>query len=209
MNGSVKPRRPKATASGLRYAPARGRVAATPEVREPRVKWVTRGSVLRWVLVVALVAGIGGLTFVERAWGDEIWGGVTAAWPGGPYGLAATAGVLVPLTVAHLVMTLTRVKWPEDRARSLRWIGASVPGGALAALLLVVAFAAKRPERSSGLGCYEEGRACRLQWEYPYIWGVGWGSLLVATALLLGGLAVHRRRRAAAAHAGSPAQPLT
>ncbi|MFF5005871.1 hypothetical protein ACFY3G_24010 [Streptomyces phaeochromogenes] len=202
--GSAKPKRRKAATGGLQYEPVRGRVpVSSPDRREtrgPRVSW---DSVLRWALIVVLVAAIGALTFVERAWGD-----VAPAWPGGPYGLAATTGVLVPLAVAHLVVTLTRVKWPQDRAGSLGWIGASLPGAALTALLLVVAFAAKKPKRLSGFRCYEEGGACRLQDEYPYIWGVGWGAVLVTAAVLAGGRAVYRRRVAAAA-ADPSARPVT
>jgi len=200
--GSAKPKRRKAATGGLQYEPVRGRVPVsspdrreTRETRGPRVSW---DSVLRWALIVVLVAAIGALTFVERAWGDEIWGDVAPAWPGGPYGLAATTGVLVPLAVAHLVVTLTRVKWPQDKAGSLGWIGASLPGAALTALLLVVAFAAKKPKRFSGFGCYTEGGACRLQAEYPYIWGVGWGAVLATAAVLVGGRVVYRRRLAAA-----------
>ncbi|MCZ4508840.1 hypothetical protein O3Q52_11620 [Streptomyces sp. ActVer] len=209
MSGSAKPKRRKAAASSLRYEPVRGRVPVSPpdgrEVRGRKVSW---GSVLRWALIVALVTAIGALTFVERAWGHGIWGDVAPAWPGGPYGLAATTGVLVPLVVAHLVVTLTRVKWPQDKAGSLGWIGASLPGAALTALLLVVAFAAKKPRRLSGFGCYEEGGVCRLQDEYPYIWGVGWGAVLVTAAVLAGGRAVYRRRVAAAA-ADPSARPVT
>lgn len=211
--GSAKPKRRKAATGGLQYEPVRGRVPVsspdrreTRETRGPRVSW---DSVLRWALIVVLVAAIGALTFVERAWGDEIWGDVAPAWPGGPYGLAATTGVLVPLAVAHLVVTLTRVKWPQDKAGSLGWIGASLPGAALTALLLVVAFAAKKPKRLSGFSCYEEGGACRLQDEYPYIWGVGWGAVLVTAAVLAGGRVVYRRRVAAASDADSSARPVT
>ncbi|MEU5340972.1 hypothetical protein AB0H18_09070 [Streptomyces sp. NPDC020766] len=209
MSGSAKPKRRKAAASGLRYEPVRGRVPVSPpdgrEVRGRKVSW---GSVLRSAVIVVLVTAIGALTFVERAWGHAIWGDVAPAWPCGPYGLAATTGVLVPLAVAHLVVTLTRVKWPQDKAGSLGWIGASLPGAALTALLLVVAFAAKKPKRLSGFGCYEEGGACRLQDEYPYIWGVGWGAVVVTAAVLAGGRAVYRRRVAAAA-VGPSARPVT
>ncbi|GAB2982183.1 hypothetical protein GCM10023080_055480 [Streptomyces pseudoechinosporeus] len=163
--------------------------------REPKVTW---DAVLRWLVHITLFLEMAGLCFVTIFWvRNHVWGGPALAWPGGPYGLAATAGLLVPLTIAALVVTLTRVKWPEDKVGSLKWIAASLPGQAMAALLAVVLFTAMRPRRGRGLDCYSEGGACWLREEYPYVWAIIWGTALLSGAAVLGGRFLHRRRKAA------------
>jgi hypothetical protein len=116
----------------------------------------------------------------------------------------------VPLTIAALAVTLTRVKWPEDKVGSLKWIAASLPGQAMAALLIVVLLAALRPKpRNRELDCYSEGGgACWLREEYPYVWAIIWGTALLTGAAVLGARFVYRRRRAAIGD-NSPAQPTT
>ncbi|MGI5197336.1 hypothetical protein ACQEVY_27525 [Streptomyces sp. CA-288835] len=208
MSGSARPKWRRAAGAALRYEPVQGRVVSRGPGREPKVKW---DAVLRWVIAIALTLEIAGLSLVTHFWvRNHVWGGLAPAWPGGPYGLAATAGLLVPLTIAALFVTLTRVKWPQDKVGSLKWIAASLPGHVMAALLTVVLFTAMRPRRLRGRGpdCYSEGGACWLREEYPYIWAIIWGTALLAGAAVLGGRFVYRRRRAAIG-GNSPAQPTT
>lgn len=164
--------------------------------REPKVKW---DAVLRWLVIITVTLELMGLALVAIFWGrSHVWGGPALAWPGGPYGLAATTGLLVPLTIAALVVTLTRVKWPEDKVGSLKWIAASLPGHVMAALLTVVLAAALRPKRlNRGDDCDSKGGPCWLHEEYPYVWAIIWGTALLSGAAVLGGRFLRRRQRAA------------
>jgi len=207
VSGSARPKRRRAAGAGLRYEPVRGRVAVSRGPgREPKVKW---DAVLRWVVVITVTLEIFGLGLVTIFWvRNHVWGGLASAWPGGPYGLAATAGLLVPPTIAALVVTLKRVKWPEDKAGSLKWIAASLPAQAMTAALSVVLYTAMRPRRLRGRGpeCRSEGGACWLREEYPYLWAIIWGTALLAGAAVLGVRFLYRRRRAAAGTSNSPPQ---
>ncbi|TLS41995.1 hypothetical protein FE633_33520 [Streptomyces montanus] len=208
MSGSARPKRRRAAGTALRYERVRGRVTVSPSPeRQPRVKW---DAVLRWLVVVTVTAEICGLCLVAIFWGPEVvWGDIALAWPGGPYGVAATTGLLVVLAVAALVGTLTRVTWPENKVRSLKWIAASLPGHALAAVLAIVLFTAMRPKRRNrGMECYSEGGPCWLREEYPYVWAIIWATALSAGAAVLGVRFLYRRRRPAS-DANSPAQPST
>jgi hypothetical protein len=175
------------------------------------VKW---DAVLRWLVLLTVFAGIAGLGLVSVFWGREVWGGPALGWPGGPYGLAATTGLLVPFAIASLVVTLTRVKWREDKGnkgRSLKWIAASLPGQFLTSLLSVALFAAMRPRRGRDADCYSEGGPCWLREQYPYLWAVIWGAALLTGSLLVDGHFLYRRRRTVSAESDSdfPVQPAT
>ncbi len=156
-------------------------------------------GVLRWGLAFIVTGLVSGLALVAIFWGREVWGEPALAWPGGPYGMASTTGFLVPCAIVALVVTLTRVKWREDKASSLKWIAASLPGQVLASVIVVVLFSAMLPKkRNRDAECYSEGGACWLRDHYPYLWAVLWGSALVTGAVVVGARVVYRRRRTVA-----------
>lgn len=93
--GSGRPRRRKAAGASLRYERARGRTAASaaPDERERRF---SRRQMRRWAGGWAAVAAIIGPFVIAQVWGPDIWSGIAPGWPGGGYGFAVSAGVLLP-----------------------------------------------------------------------------------------------------------------
>ncbi|WP_399928158.1 hypothetical protein [Streptomyces kanamyceticus] len=128
------------------------------------------------VIVLSALAGF--------VWGRRLWAEVAPGWPGGGYGFAVTTGLLTPPAVAAVVVPLKRANWRKEKARSLGWAAAALPGVALSFVILLVTFSATRPKRRRrGPECYDPGQACWVQEQYPYIWLVGLAAAVLCTAL--------------------------
>jgi hypothetical protein len=143
------------------------------------------------------------------AWAGDLWHEVAPDWPGGGYGFAVTAGLLFPVSLPLFGMPLTRVKWRQDKVRSLPWIALSLPGAASAVLISAIAMQTWHPTRRSGSGgCSSSSEHCWISGRYPYVSLVGLAATLVGSVLLLAAYAAYdRRRRTSDAGAPSTTRP--
>ncbi|MET8944622.1 hypothetical protein ABZX30_13825 [Streptomyces sp. NPDC004542] len=127
------------------------------------------------------------VALADHAWGDEVWGDLAPAWPGGAYAFAATVGALVPLALAALMAPLSRMNWKRSKGCSVGWAVVGAPGFALGWVLTVVISGAFRPKhrRNWDSECHSRGHACWVHERYPWIWAVGVLATLVTAALLI------------------------
>ncbi|MGW3667102.1 hypothetical protein [Streptomyces sp. NPDC005141] len=194
MSGSAKPKRRRAAGAALRYEHVGQRPSAWRRTKE-KATWRDAGAGCL-IMLVALVA-IAGFAMTAHAWGPELWGRVAPASPGGGYGFAAGVGALLPLGLAAVIATLTRMKWRASPLRSLGWVIASLPGVATCALWAQVVFAAARPKhrRDWNGSCHSKGEACWVHQEYPWVWAVGLlSTALVAAALIAAAVKITNAR---------------
>ncbi|MEV7195315.1 hypothetical protein AB0N81_26445 [Streptomyces sp. NPDC093510] len=210
MGGSTRKTRRRAAGPALRYAHvpgarpspgskerAKGRVKGRAENRGEKGTWGERlFGVLMTLLVLAVVVLF---VLADMAWGETLWGELAPAWPGGGYGFAITVGLLVPPAVAAIVAPLMRADWKKEKARSLAWTAAALPGVALTCLLVLTSLSAARPKRRRrGPSCYSQGEPCWVHEQYPYLWLPGIAAAVLSLAA--GGWLFHvyvKRRRAA------------
>ncbi|MER5384213.1 hypothetical protein ABT040_28725 [Streptomyces sp. NPDC002688] len=184
MSGSAKPKRRRAAGAALRYEHVRQRPSAWQQAKE-KTSWKDAGSGCL-ILLVCLVA-VAGFAMTEHEWGPELWGRVAPASPGGGYGFAAAVGAVLPLGLAAVIATLSRMKWKASPLRSLGWVAASLPGVAVCVFWALVVAATTRPRyrRNWDSGCYGLGDPCWVHQEYPWVWAVGLlSTVLVAAALI-------------------------
>lgn len=166
MGGSARPKRRRAAGAALRYEHVRQRPSAWSQAREK----ASRGECLAGCLVLLVVtAALIGLALTVMTWGPRLWGRVAPSVPGGGYGFAAVVGTLLPIGIAVLGMTLSRMRWRTRALRSLGWLVASLPGAAACLVWTVVVLASFRPKhrRDWDGSCYERGEACWVHVEYP------------------------------------------
>lgn len=190
MSGSAKPKRRRATGAALRYEHVRQRPSAWQRTKE-KTSWRDAYWGCLILLAFLVVAAAFGMTADE--WGPELWGRTAPASPGGGYGFAAVIGAVLPLGLAAVIATLSRMKWKVSPLRSLGWVAASLPGLAACAFCALVVFAAKRPKhrRDWDSGCYGRGDPCWVHVEYPWVWAVGLlSTVLVAAALIAAALKI-------------------
>ncbi|MGW7409591.1 hypothetical protein ACWGI9_38865 [Streptomyces sp. NPDC054833] len=193
--GSARPGRAKAGPASLHYRRAQGRTTAAP-AREPRRRRFDRNKVMLSAGGCLLVVAIVGLAALTHFWGPRIWTELAPAWPGGGYGFAVTAGVLVPWTAAAAILPLVRIDWDQPGRRWMVWFARSVPGTVAAAAVLVVLMGANRPKPGHrGGSCYRVGGPCWVHQQYPHIGLVVLGAVAVSGALLILLLRVSVRRR--------------
>ncbi|MFF4401399.1 hypothetical protein [Streptomyces sp. NPDC001480] len=138
-------------------------------------------------ILLGFLALIVPMALADYAWGDEVWGELAPAWPGGAYAFAATVGALLPLALAALIAPLSRMNWKKSKVRSTAWAVGGLPGFALGWVLTVVIFSTFRPKRRRDWDgdCYSEGHACWVHVHYPWLWAVGLLASLVTAALLI------------------------
>ncbi|WP_327409198.1 hypothetical protein OG458_19160 [Streptomyces sp. NBC_01281] len=185
MGGSARPKRRRAAGAALRYEHVRQRPSAWSQARET----ASRGECLAGCLVLLVVtAALIGLALTVMTWGPRLWGRVAPSVPGGGYGFAAVVGTLLPIGIAVLGMTLSRMRWRTRALRSLGWLVASLPGAAACLVWTVVVLASFRPKhrRDWDGSCYERGEACWVHVEYPWVWAVGvLSTVLVSAAVII------------------------
>ncbi|MEV8036618.1 hypothetical protein [Streptomyces sp. NPDC086182] len=183
MSGSAKPKRQRAAGAALRYEHVRQRPSGEGEKKK-----APRGETfVSCLFLLAAMAAFVGFALLVMAWGSELWGHVAPASPGTGYGFAAGVGALLPLGVAAMIATLSRMNWKRSPLRSLGWAAASLPGVAAFFVWAVVFFATFRPKhrRDWDSRCYSQGGPCWLHEEYPWVWAVGFlSTVLVAAALI-------------------------
>ncbi|WP_405870297.1 hypothetical protein [Streptomyces sp. NBC_00005] len=150
----------------------------------------------RWAGGWAAVAAIIGPFVIAQVWGPDIWSGIAPGWPGGGYGFAVSAGVLLPWGAAAVILPLARITWGEPRRHWLVQVALALPGAAVSLPVLVVIAGAWRPKpRKRGLDCHDVGAPCWVHEQYPYVWAAGLGATLVGAALLVPLLVVRANRR--------------
>lgn len=182
--GSARPKRRSAAKGSLAYERVRGRTV-TPAAPEQRLRGPGRAGVLRWGGAVLGVAAIMGLFLVGQTWGPGFWSGLAPRWPGDGYGFAVTAGVLLPWAAAAALMPLRGVNWRTPERNWLLRGAISLSGTAAGVAILVVFTGAFRPKRRHrGPDCYSEGAPCWVHEQYPYVWAVILGGVLVGAAVL-------------------------
>ncbi|UOB11017.1 hypothetical protein MQE23_18930 [Streptomyces sp. HP-A2021] len=182
MGGSsAKPKRRKAAKAALRYKHRPGRPAAG------RLKKPDWGCAVGCAVIPGVFVLLTPLYFFDMYWGDDLWSGFAAAWPGGAYAFAATVGALVPLVFLAWAWPLTRMNWKKSKPRSLAWAAASLPGLAAGYLVAGVIVGTTRPKRRRDWDsdCYSEGGPCWVHVHYPWLWAVGLVATLAAAALLI------------------------
>ncbi|MFI1484574.1 hypothetical protein [Streptomyces sp. NPDC020747] len=143
-------------------------------------------------VVVAVVAGAGVL-FAAFAlgpftWAGELWREAAPAWPGEGYGFAATAGAVLPVTLAATVNALGRASkhWSHRRVPALLFIVAALPVGAVSLMVPAIAAHSMRPKRSHRGGyCSTAGEYCWISMQYPYVWLVGLAATVLSALLLM------------------------
>jgi hypothetical protein len=141
--------------------------------------------------VIALVVG-------PLAWAGDLWHEVAPDWPGGGYGFAVSAGLLLPVSLLLFAAPLTRVKWKTDKVRSLPWIALALPGAALAVIISAVALQTWHPKRSHRYGfCSSAGEYCWISGRYPYVSLVGLAATVVGAVLLTTAYGLYAKRRRA------------
>lgn len=192
VSGSAKPKRRRAAAPALGYGGSGGGRPALPGRNWKRTRAVGFACLVLLIalgIIVALVLG-------PLAWAGDLWHEVAPDWPGGGYGFAVTAGLLLPVSLPLFGIPLARVNWKRSRVRSLRWIALSLPGAALAVLVSAVAMQTWHPTRRSSGSC-SSTEYCWISGRYPYVSLVGLAATLVGSALLFTAYAAYDKRRRA------------
>ncbi|MET8684267.1 hypothetical protein ABZV77_08625 [Streptomyces sp. NPDC004732] len=131
-------------------------------------------------------------------WAGEMWHDLAPDWPGGGYGFAVTAGLLLPVAGALTITPLLRTDWRKEKLRSSLWAVVALPGAAAALMLIAIAMETIRPKRSHRNGtCSAAGEYCWISSHYPYVWAVGLAAAVLGAVAVIGSydLCAKKRKR--------------
>ncbi|MFJ4832872.1 hypothetical protein ACIP79_23655 [Streptomyces sp. NPDC088747] len=197
MGGSTKPKRRRAAAPAAGYGGSGG---GRPRPARPgRAGRRVRAAGFACLVLLVAVGCVLALALGPLVWAGDLWHEVAPGWPGGGYGFAVTAGLLLPVSLPLFGVPLSRVNWRRDKVRSLSWIALALPGAASAILVVSIAMQTWRPKRSRGGGsCSSFTEHCWISGRYPYVSLVGLAATVVGSALLFAAYAAHDKRRCGA-----------
>ncbi|MEW2387255.1 hypothetical protein AB0933_02715 [Streptomyces venezuelae] len=143
-----------------------------------------------------VLAGGTALVLGPIHWAGELWHDHAPGWPGEGYGFAATAGLLLPMAGALMVMPLLRTNWRKEKLRSSLWTALALPSAFAALMLFSVLTETIKPKGSRRRGtCSAAGEYCWVSSQYPYVWVVALVATVLGVAAVLGSYDLRAKRR--------------